>query len=66
MTLTEKTVQYLKGSYAEIKNITWPTKQEIKQHTILVIVISVVVALFLGLCDYGLNLGLQQIVNIIK
>lgn len=66
MTFTDKTAQYLKGSYAEIKNITWPTRAEIKQHTILVIAISVAVALFLGLCDYVLNFGLQQLITFIK
>ena len=66
MTFTEKTAQYLKGSYAEIKNITWPTKAEIKQHTILVIGISLAVAIFLGLCDYILSIGLQQLITILK
>lgn len=66
MTLTEKTAKYLKDSYAELKNITWPTKEEIKQHTILVIAISLIVALFLGFCDYLLNAGLQQLVSFIK
>lgn len=66
MTLTEKTAQYLKSSYAELKNVTWPSKEEVKQHTILVIVISLAVALFLGLTDYILTVGIEQIINLVK
>lgn len=66
MTITEKTAQYLKASYFEMKNVTWPTKSEIKRHTILVIGISLGVAAFLGLCDYVLSLGLEQIIGFVK
>lgn len=46
---------YLTGAYAELQKVTWPTKQEVQQYTILVIVISVV----LGLYMYGIDLGLE-------
>ncbi len=66
MTLTEKTKQYLKESYQEMKNVTWPSTKEIKQHTVLVIIISLLVAVFLGICDYVLGLGLQEIITLKK
>lgn len=66
MTLTEKTAQYLQGAYKELKNITWPSQKEIKQHTLLVIGISLGVALFLGLTDYILSLGIEQIIALVK
>ena len=66
MSLTENTAKYLKESYAEMKNVTWPTKKEIKQHTILVIAISLAVALFLGLVDFILSYGLEQLIAIVK
>lgn len=65
-TITEKTAQYLKESYFEMKNVTWPTKAEIKRHTILVVAISLAVAAFLGLCDYVLSLGLDQLITFVK
>jgi preprotein translocase SecE subunit len=65
-TLSQKTTAYLKDAYAEIKNITWTSKKEVKQHTILVIAISVFVALFLGLCDYVLSFGVQQLITLVK
>ncbi|MFA6593774.1 MAG: preprotein translocase subunit SecE [Candidatus Buchananbacteria bacterium] len=66
MSFTDNTAKYLKESYAEMKNVTWPTKKEIKQHTILVIGISLAVALFLGLVDFLLTIGLENLISFIK
>lgn len=66
MSIAEKTSQYLKESYLEMRNVTWPTKAEIKQHTILVVAISLATAAFLGLCDYILTVGLEQIISLIN
>lgn len=55
MALTNKLFTYLKESKEEVKKVTWPTKKEIKQHTLLVIGISLGVAVFLGAVDYILT-----------
>lgn len=54
---------YVKSSYEEMKKVTWPSKKETTNYTILVIVFSLAVALFLGLLDYLFNLGLEQIIT---
>ena len=56
-------VDYFKGSYQEFKKVVWLSKKEATQHTLLVIGISFGVALFLGLLDFVLNLGLQKIIG---
>jgi len=66
MTLVEKINKYLKDSYLEMKHVSWPSKKEIQQHTILVIAISLAVAAFLGLCDYLLNLSFEQLLRILN
>lgn len=40
-------VNYLKSVKGEMKHVVWPTKKTIINHTILVIIISTVVAIFL-------------------
>ncbi|NCN07224.1 preprotein translocase subunit SecE [Candidatus Falkowbacteria bacterium] len=57
-----KLVQYIRDSKNEVKKVTWPTKKEVKQHTILVIVISLAVAFFLGLADFILTKVIEQII----
>jgi len=54
---------YLTESVAEMKKVTWPTKKETYNYTLLVIGISIGTAIFLGILDYIFNLGLQFIIN---
>jgi len=51
--------KYVSDSWKELKNVTWPTKEELRKHTILVVVMSISVALFLGICDYLITLGIE-------
>ena len=55
MNQAKNLVQYIKDSKNEIKKVTWPNKKEVKQHTILVISISLATAAFLGIVDYILT-----------
>ena len=56
-------LNYLKETKAELKEVSWPTKSQTITFTILVILISVFVAVFLGAVDFGLNEGITKIVN---
>ncbi|MBU0661208.1 preprotein translocase subunit SecE [Patescibacteria group bacterium] len=53
---------YLVDSVHEMKKVTWPTKTQTQNYTIFVVIMSVGVALFFGIIDYVLNLGLEQII----
>jgi preprotein translocase subunit SecE len=55
MSQIKKLVQYIKDSKNEIQKVTWPNKKEIRQHTVLVILISLATAAFLGAADYILK-----------
>lgn len=54
-----KLSNYIKESIAEMKKVTWPTKKETYNYTLLVIGISIGVALFLGLLDYLFTIGFE-------
>jgi preprotein translocase subunit SecE len=58
-----KLSNYIKESIAEMKKVTWPTKKETRNYTVLVIAISLGVAIFLGLLDYIFSTGFQLIIN---
>lgn len=60
--MVEKITTYFKESYSELLKVSWPSRQEAVKHTISVIVFSVVVAVFLGLIDFGLSWLLQRFV----
>lgn len=59
-----KIINYIRDSWIELKKVSWPSKQETYKNTIMVIVVSLAIAAFLGLADYGLNLGLEQLIKI--
>ncbi len=56
-------VRYIQDSYAEMKKVTWPTRQETVKITIVVIIISLSVAAFLGLLDYIFSLGVKEMIT---
>ncbi len=61
--MANKLTNYIKGSVEEMKKVTWPTKKETKNFTLLVIGISVGVAIFLGALDYIFSFALEQLLN---
>ncbi|NLE07403.1 MAG: preprotein translocase subunit SecE [Parcubacteria group bacterium] len=43
---------YLKETKAELSHVNWPTKKQSIVFSLVVVIISVLVALFLGLFDF--------------
>lgn len=56
-------IQYLKDTKAEMKHVNWPTRAEAINYTLLVIILSVVLASLLGAFDAFFAWGLSQIIN---
>ena len=50
-----KVTQYLKDVRTEVSKVNWPTKQEVYGATVLVIVLSIIMALFVFGCDQALQ-----------
>ena len=46
---------YLRDTVAEMKHVVWPTQAQAITYTLLVVVVSAVVALFLGAVDFGFS-----------
>ena len=44
--------EYIKETKAEMTHVTWPTRKQAIAYAILVVVVSVGVAAFLGVFDY--------------
>ncbi len=48
----------------EMKAVSWPTKADIKEGTVVVIVISGIVAIFLSMVDFGFGQLVQLVFKI--
>lgn len=59
----QKVVQYFKEAKQELQRVTWPSKKEATNHTLLVIGISLGLLVFFAIIDYIFTLGLEQLIT---
>jgi len=52
--MIEKIIQFIREVKLEIKKVTWPGKTETISSTIVVLVATTIITVFLYLCDVGL------------
>ncbi|MDO8592757.1 MAG: preprotein translocase subunit SecE [bacterium] len=58
-----KIIEYLRASIEEMKKVTWPTKKETYNYTLLVVLVSLGLAVFLGLLDLIFTKGLEFLIT---
>jgi preprotein translocase subunit SecE len=56
-----KVVQFIKESYAELRKVIWPSREDVISSVKVVIISTVIFAAVLGLVDVLLLLGVQAI-----
>lgn len=47
-----KFINYLKDTRSELKHVSWPTQRQTIIFTVLVVIVSLLVAFFLGFFDF--------------
>ena len=55
MSAMEQVREYLKDVRGELTKVSWPTREELRDSTVVVIVTVLLVAAFIGIVDQGLN-----------
>lgn len=53
---------YLKDVRSEMKHVSWPSRTQTIMYTIVVIVVSLITASYLGLLDYAFSTFIQRII----
>lgn len=56
-------INYLKDTLTELSHVSWPTQRQSIVYTVLVVVISALVALYVGLFDFVFSRGLDWFVK---
>lgn len=59
----DQLTKYFKDTAAEMKQVSWPTQQQAAFYTLLVMVISGVVALYIGAFDFVFSKAINFVVN---
>jgi preprotein translocase subunit SecE len=49
--MKEKITEFINGVTKEMKKVTWPTKDELRESTTVVLVSTIVLSLFVALVD---------------
>jgi preprotein translocase subunit SecE len=47
-----KITEYIKETRSEMSHVTWPTRVQAVNYALLVVAVSLIIAAFLGACDY--------------
>jgi preprotein translocase subunit SecE len=56
-------INYLKETKAEMKHVSWPTKDQTIAFTVLVIVLSLFIAMLLGVFDVGFRKAVEFLIS---
>ena len=57
----DQSIQFFKEVWIEVKKVHFPSWKETRAATIVVVVVVMVFALFLGLVDFGLSQMIQRL-----
>ncbi|MFA7567988.1 MAG: preprotein translocase subunit SecE [Alkalispirochaeta sp.] len=55
----KKIIGFFQNSYAELKKVTWPSREEVASSTKVVLVSVMIFAAFLGFLDYIFLTGID-------
>jgi len=55
-------IDYLRDTRGELRHVSWPTRSQVMNYTIVVIAISVVAGVFLGVLDFGFTKLFQRFI----
>ena len=58
-----KIVSFLKEARVELSKVIWPTRRRTLRLTMLVVVVTVLFGAFMGAVDFGLDRGLQSVLD---
>jgi preprotein translocase subunit SecE len=61
--MKEKIIAFFQGVIKEMKKVTWPTKENLKESTIVVLIVCLAIAVFVYAIDQSLSFLLKTILS---
>ena len=55
--------KWFRGMKSELKKVVWPTRSQVINNTLVVIVVSVIFAVIIGLIDWGAYEGIKALLR---
>ena len=63
MNVLSQAREFFKEVVSEFRRVTWPSRQELVNSTVVVLAVTVVIAFFLGGVDIGLSRVVERILR---
>ncbi len=63
MDFVRRVQEFVKEVLAEFRRVTWPSRREVANSTVVVLVVTLAVAFFLGAVDIGLARVVERILR---
>ncbi|MBI2483653.1 preprotein translocase subunit SecE [Candidatus Uhrbacteria bacterium] len=63
-TQSNRLITYFHDSYVELKRVVWPNRKQAIQHSVMVVILSIVVALFLAGLDIIFSQGMDRLLQV--
>ncbi len=57
--------EYVKDVRVEMSKVSWPTRKELQESTLVVIVMVIVVSIFIGIVDRVLSLAFEALIRML-
>jgi preprotein translocase subunit SecE len=64
MSLVQSATEFLKEVRVEATKVSWPTRKELRDSTVVVLVMTAIMAAIIFILDQILNLGLRQLFRV--
>jgi preprotein translocase subunit SecE len=55
-------IDYLRDTRGELRHVSWPTRKQAINYTIIVLIVSIGTGLFLGLLDFLFSMVLKRFI----
>lgn len=55
-------ITFIQQTYDELKKVVWPTREELVRLTVIVIIISIIVGLYIGALDFIITKAMEILV----
>ena len=62
MNYVTRFINYVKASRQELRHVSWPTQNQAIAYTVIVIIIALLIAVFLGALDFVFQNALEKFV----
>ena len=57
--------EYVKDVRVEMSKVSWPTREELRESTLVVIIMVFLMMVFIGVIDRGLSLAFEALVRMV-